>query len=225
MRTTLLLLAFLAAVVSAAWGQRASEAGLFVGIANYQGDLARTPVTISETNLAVGVFYQRFLDSQWGVKVSATTGKISGSDRNLNPVILRDRDWSFTAQAWEFAGHLQFHPWGQARFDQVGRLRRSLSPYGSVGLGLVFAKSRIVAPADDLFRVNEPNDRDVFFSIPISGGLRYVASKKLTIYGEFGTRATFSDYLDGISRNGNSNAKDWFMFGGIGVTYNFMAEY
>lgn len=223
MRSVFLPLFLLAAM--AAYGQRAAEIGVFLGAANYQGEFSKTPISFNETNAAFGVVYQRFIDPQWGVKGSATLGKISGSDRNLDPVILKDRDWSFQTNIFEVAGHLQFHPWGKARYNQVGALQRHVSPYVSLGLGLALADAKLQVPADDLVRSREPDDRGVFFSIPVSAGLRYVMSKKFTINAEFGQRATISDYLDSVSRNGNPDRKDWFMFFGLGLTYSLMAEY
>lgn len=207
------------------FGQRSAEVGVFLGASNYQGDFAKSPVSFNETNAAFGLAYQRFIDPQWAIKGSATFGKISGSDRNLEPIILKDRDWSFQSNIFEVAGHLQFHPFGKARYNQVGRLQKHLSPYASLGLGLAFADSKLEVPTDDLVRSREPDDRSIFFAVPISAGLRYVMSEKLTLTAEFGQRATFSDYLDGVSRNGNPDYKDWYMFFGFGITYSLMAEY
>lgn len=223
MRHVFLPLFLLVSVLS--YGQRATEVGVFFGASNYQGDFAKSPISFNETNLAYGLVYQRFIDPQWGVKGSLTFGKISGSDRNLDPVILKDRDWSFQTNIAEIAGHFQFHPWGKARLNQVGRLQRHISPYASLGLGLAFAEAKLDVPADDLVRSREPDDRSVFFSVPVSAGIRYVMSEKLTINAEFGQRATFSDYLDNVSRNGNPDTNDWYMFFGLGLTYSLMAEY
>ncbi len=223
MRATLLLIFFLMA--AGAFGQRATEAGIFFGASNYQGDMAETPVSFSETNFAYGAFYQRFLNPQWGIRGSLTVGRISGKDSNLGPEIQRDRDWTFYANIWEFAGHIQFYPWGRTRFNPTGFLQRHFTPYASVGLGLTFANDKISAPGDEKFKVAETADRNMFFSVPVSVGLRYVMTNRLSLHAEFGQRAVFSDYLDGISKNGNPGAGDWYMFAGLGLTYTFMAEY
>jgi len=223
MRHVFLPLFLLASVL--VYGQRSTEVGVFLGASNYQGEFSKSPVSMNETNAAFGLVYQRFIDPQWAVKGSLNFGKISGSDRNLDPIILKDRDWSFQTSITEVAGHLQFHPWGKARFDQVGGLQKHLSPYASLGLGLAFAKAKLEVPADDRVRSQEPDDRSVFFAVPVSVGLRYVMSKKLTLNAEFGQRATISDYLDGVSRNGNPDLNDWYMFFGLGLTYSLMAEY
>lgn len=223
MRHVFLLLFSLVSVLS--YGQRAAEAGVFLGASNYMGEFAQSPISFNETNAAFGLVYQRFIDPQWGVKGSLTFGKVSGSDRNLNPIILKDRDWSFQANVTEIAGHLQFHPFGKARYNQVGNVQKHISPYASLGLGLAFAEAKLNVPADDRVRSIEPDDRSIFFAVPISAGVRYVMSEKLTINIEYGQRATFSDYLDSVSRNGNPDTKDWYMFFGVGLTYSLMAEY
>lgn len=223
MRHVFLPLFLLASVL--VYGQRASEVGVFLGASNYMGEFAKSPISFNETHAAFGVVYQRFIDPQWGVKGSLTFGKISGSDRNLDSRILKDRDWSFQANLTEVAGNLQFHPWGKARFNQVGQLQKHFSPYASLGLGLAFANARLDVPADDLVRSREPDNRSVFFSVPVAAGIRYVMTEKLTLNLEYGQRATFSDYLDSVSRNGNPDHKDWYMFFGFGLTYSLMAEY
>ncbi len=220
--------AFVLMLLSAAsvlWGQRSTELGLFVGASNYQGDLAKSPVSFNETSPAIGIVYQHFLDRNWGVKAAINYGKISGRDSNLGPDIQRYRDWVFSANLLEIAGHMQYHPFGKARYDPRGQLVRSLSPYASAGLGMAFARSEVTALEGSRLKVDEPNGRSSFIVIPISAGLRYVMTERLTLTGEFGQRAVFSDFLDGVSNNGNPDAKDWYMFFGLGLTYTLVAEY
>lgn len=210
---------------AAAFGQRTADVGLFAGVSNYQGDFARSPVSLNETHFALGALYQYFLNPQWGVKGSVNYGRISGKDSNLGNSVQAHRNWSFESGILELAGHLQFHPWGYARYDDFGMFKRHLSPYLSLGMGLAFAKARVTTLADDKFLLPEPEDRSIFFTVPVSLGLRFVMTERLTLTGEVGQRATFSDYLDGISRYGNANAKDWYMFAGIGLSYTLFAEF
>jgi hypothetical protein len=223
MRYSLLLLFVL--LGTAASAQRTADAGLFVGVSNYQGDFALSPMSINETHVAYGALYQYFLNPQWGIKGSLSYGRISGKDSNLGTSIQAHRNWSFESGVLELAGHLQFHPWGNARYDDFGMFKRHVSPYVSLGAGLAFANARVTTPNDDKFLLPEADDRSVFFAVPISLGLRFVMTERLTLTGEIGQRATFSDYLDGVSKYGNANAKDWYMFAGIGLSYTLFAEY
>lgn len=223
MRNVILLLFLLPA--GALHSQRSAEVGVFLGGANYQGDFSQTPISLNETGPAFGVVYQRFFDPMWGIKGSAVYGRISGSDSNLSPDIQRYRNWAFRANVFEVAGHMQFHPWGQARYDQVGYFNSHVSPYVSVGLGLSVANAKVSAPEDEKFKLPEPDDRSVFLAVPISAGLRYVMTPKLTLTAEFGQRAIFSDFIDGVSSFGNPDGKDWYMFFGLGLTYTLIAEY
>lgn len=223
MRIVLLPLFLLGSIAMSA--QRTAEAGLFLGGANYQGDFAKTPVSFNETGPVAGIMYQRFLAPLWGVRASVTFGQISGSDANLGESVQRYRNWSFRANVFEAAGHMQFHPWGRARYDQVGNFQSHLSPYVSLGLGLTFANARVSAPAEDKLKLPEPDDRNVFLAVPVSAGIRYVMTEKLTLAAEFGQRAVFSDFIDGVSTFGNPDGKDWYMFFGFGLTYTLMAEY
>ncbi len=223
MRNTLLLLFLLAA--TAAFGQRSAEAGMFFGVSNYQGDFAKNPVSLNETGMSVGAVYQYFVDPKWGVKGSFTYGQISGKDSNLGGPPLRYRGWAFRAGIWELAGHVQYHPFGKARQDPAGRLQKSVSPFASLGLGMAYTARKLTVPFEDRALAAEPGARSIFLVMPISAGVRYVASENVTLTAELGQRATFSDYIDGVSKYGNSKARDWYMFFGIGVTYTLMAEY
>jgi len=223
MRNAILLLFLLPA--GALFSQRSSEVGLFLGGANYQGDFSKTPISLNETGPAFGILYQRFFDPMWAIKGSAVYGRISGRDSNLGPEIQRYRDWTFRANVFEVAGHMQFHPWGQARYDQVGFFNSHFSPYVSVGLGLSYANAKVRTPEAEKSKLPEPDDRNVFLAVPISAGLRYVMTPKLTLTAELGQRAVFSDFIDGVSSFGNPNGKDWYMFFGFSLTYALMAEY
>ena len=70
-------------------------------------------------------------------------------------------------------------------------------------------------------RNDEGKDVDKFITVPFMFGVRIDLHEHVSISGEWGWRATFSDYLDDVSQNGNPNRNDWYLFVGGSVSYFF----
>jgi hypothetical protein len=206
-------------------GQRASEAGIFLGASNYQGEFSPAPVAFNETRPAIGLVYTQFLDPNWGITGMISYGRITGRDSNLSLDIQRDRNWAFQTGLLEFATSVQYQPWGAPRLNAAGLFFPRFSPYVAAGLGVAFANNTVTVPSEGREIAPEPDAKSVFVTLPVSLGLRFVWSERLTFIGEFGQRAVFSDYLDGVSLRGDPTTNDWFYRFGLGITYTLMAEY
>lgn len=210
---------------TSAIAQRATEAGIFLGASNYQGEFSPSFLFLKETRPAFGVLYNRFLDPNWCISGGLSFGRISGSDAHLSPETQRYRNWSFRAGLLELAANVQYHPWGKPRLNAAGLFFPRLSPYVASGIGVAFAEAKISSLSTQNTVSPESDDKNTFFSIPMTLGLRFVCSDRLTLIGEFSQRAVFSDYLDGVSQRGNPETKDWYSRFGLGLTYTLMAEY
>ena len=55
--------------------------------------------------------------------------------------------------------------------------------------------------------------------MPLIAGVTFDISKYFLIGIEAGSRITFNDYLDGVSKNGNPKKNDLFIFAGVCFTY------
>jgi len=213
--------------ISPSWGQRSTEAGLFLGVSNYMGDLAPTPIAASETQFAFGGQYRYMLTTQLGLKASVSFAKISGADAN-KPAVMPSptpRRFSMEAGLLEFALQGEWHPLATARFDNAGLYTRQFSPYFGIGFGLTFAEAEVQTVKGSQVQFPEPDDASAFISVPMTLGMRFDIGEYLILSGEFGLRATFSDYLDGVSQNGNPDANDHYFMGGVSVLYLIEAEY
>jgi hypothetical protein len=215
----LALMMFLATSMSA---QRSSEAGIFIGAANYMGDMSPTPIAANETNLALGGHYRYMLNPKLGLKGSVTFGKISGDYRNKRG---STREVSMEAGLMEIALQGEWHFFGTPRFNNAGVYSKQASPFISAGLGATFGESQITAPETDRNNYPEVDDKSAFLVFPISLGMRFDVAESFILTGEFGVRATFTDYLDGISQTGNPDANDHYFFAGISLTYLIESEY
>lgn len=195
------------------------EAGIFLGIANYQGDLSPSPIAASETKPALGGLYRYMFTSKFAVKGSVIWGMISGRDKNIPNFDLAERNWSMRSNIFELAVHGEWHPFGALRYNNTGLFDRQYSPFISIGIGGAFTDPKLVVPAEDRFKIPEPNATSTFLVLPVSAGLRLDLTEDFLLGLDFGTRITFSDYLDGVSLNGNNQKNDWYFFAGISILY------
>lgn len=202
-------------------GQHASEAGVFIGVSNYMGDLAPSPLAANETQLAFGGQYRYMFNPKTGIKGSVTFSKLSGADANVPLPVPREgvRRWEMETSLLEAALQMEWHPFGVSRFNNAGVYQRQISPFIGGGLGLAFGDAEVKTPANDKTRFPESDHKSAFLVFPMTLGARFDVTESLIITGEFSVRGTFTDYLDGISQNGNPDANDHYMFGGISVLY------
>lgn len=196
------------------------EIGLFSGFANYQGDLAEAPIELGATSLSFGGFARFHLSPRFMARASAYYGLISGNDINAIGS-LRQRGWSFTSSLVEVSAIAEFHPLGKSRFSSGGVFRAGVSPYVAAGLGIVRMDPRVrVTNPADAGRFPEAGADSTSPCIPFLAGLRLDAYETVSLGIEWGWRATFSDDLDGVNKNGNPN-RDWYMFLGATAAYVF----
>jgi len=213
---TLILLFFLPMLTFA---QKGTEAGVFIGIAQYQGDLAPSPFAVSETNLALGGLYRYMINSNLAFRGTFTWGRISGDDRNRETYEPSERTWKMENRILEMAVHAEWIFFGTDRYSNTGLHKRKFSPYVALGLGGSFTNAELEVPAEDRAKIPESDATSTFLVVPISAGLRLDITQDFLINAEFGTRATFSDYIDGVSQNGNPDKGDWYFFAGISLVY------
>ena len=221
------LLIILLALPLGLFAQHSSEAGIFIGVSNYMGDLAPSPLAANETNLAFGGQYRYMLNPKTGLKGSATYTKLSGADANvpLQDPSVGVRRWKMETRLLEAALQAEWHPLGASRFNNAGVYQRQISPFIGAGVGLAFGTAKVNVPEDDKTRFPETDSQSAFLVFPMTLGIRFDVTESLILTGEFSVRGTFSDYLDGVSQNGNPNTNDHFMFGGISLLYLIDAEF
>lgn len=210
--------------VTALFGQRETEVGLYLGVATYQGDLSVGPFNTKEINPAIGVVYRKLFTPRIGLRASAIWCRISGNDLDFGR---DDRGLEFSSGLLEFTVNGEWHPMGRARFTNQGFFTRAFSPYVSLGAGLTFGGADVDVVSDNGEYLPEAQEVSSFFVLPVNLGLRLDVSESWTITLEAGARATFSDLLDGVSinnNNGTDDSKDWYLMGGFTFLYTFDAE-
>ena len=204
--------------------QKSFEIGLLGGFANYQGDLATSQIELSETKVSYGAFLRYHVSEKVKFKINGYLGFISGSDENSDNS-LRSRGWSFESSLLEVAAVAEFHPLGKARYGSTGIFEKHVSPYVFVGAGMVNTDPKIkVTKAGDEGLFPEGDFNPTFLTLPFGAGVQFDLMENLSIGFEGGWRMTFNDYLDGVSKNGNSDKNDLYIFLGATVSYVFPGE-
>lgn len=181
-----------------------------------QGDLAQSPFDAGEIGFAYGLFYHSQLSPVFGLRAGLLRGELradeAGTDRASRGAVLQ-------SNLTELALQLEWHFLRAERFNIRGEFLRSFSPYIGLGIGMAF-----INPDPEFknsFDTRPEEDTSSFFVLPIDLGVKLFVTPGLTatLYG--GSRPAFSDLLDGVSQNGNPDADDWYLIGGLGLQYQF----
>lgn len=214
------------------------EGGLFIGVANYQGDLVVPTFTLNELNYGVGLVIRNNINRKVALRGNLLFGKLGGRDDNwTEPAFRQQRDFSFETTLTELSINFEYSPFGHKDWvDAEGKFIKQLNPYGFVGIGVAFwdpttdynVSEDGVAPfGTTIARINEDRDSDfstAAFTVPIGGGLKYDFTEKIIGGLEFGIRVPFTDYLDGVSIAANPDEDDWYWFAGATVTFRIQED-
>ncbi len=195
------------------------ELGIFAGSTNYQGDLADGGIVWKETQPAGGLLIRYSPLSFLSFRLGFTAGKLLGDDKNSRDASIRERGFTFVSNVKEIAALAEFHlpKYGSSSY---GMFKGKFSPFGFVGFGLTNINGEPKAPKDRVpYPFPEFEAKSSFVCAAIGGGFKFQFAPSFATSIEWGTRTAFNDYIDGISKNGNPKANDWYMFGGLTLTY------
>ena len=217
------LLGFLICLLTAPvlMAQKPLEFGAFGGAINYQGDLAEDEIEFSETQLAYGIYLNYQAHNFVDIKATVLKGKLRGDDANSPQLAFRQ--FSFEADLFETNLQLQVHPFGKAYNTLQGRENRFISPYIYLGIGMALADAQLNYQNAPQEVIKEPFpeefDSSIFLIAPVGAGLRFGRLGPVALSADLGWRSTFSDYLDGVSQNGRPDRRDWYIVGGLHLSY------
>ncbi len=221
MRQVYLCLLFIisASILLAQSDDRYFEVGIKAGIVNYQGDLQEDLFTTSGSQPLFGGFLRYSLNENFAVRGVLEAGSIAASDTDSPKLAARGFSFESNLVAGELV--VEYLPLGKERF-QNGIFFSQVNPYVFAGLGVAIADAEVatVDPAD-ASRFPEADDQSNFFTLPLGAGVRADIASGFAVGVEANFRATFSDYLDGVSMNGNSNRNDWFWTFGAYASFTF----
>lgn len=188
------------------------EVGAFIGLGLYKGDLSNLP---NPSNIGgnAQILGRYNIDNYSTIRVNISESIISGSDANNNTTLSEDRNSKFNTTLGEFS-FIYEHNFFPYRKEKE---RIITTPYIFGGIGFLG------------FNVNggkeKPNGAPFNPVVPFGVGLKTALNKNWNLNFEFGSRKTFTDYLDNTSdqvnnqQNGFKNTFDWYSFLSVGITY------
>lgn len=201
------------------WGQnriKTTEAGLFLGTANYQGDLAPSPL-LSQSGPAIGLMLRRNASPYFSYGLHLNYGIIHGSDENYKNVKARQvyytkRNLSFRSPVLELSFQTEFNFFPFA----IGRDKwktRNFTPFLFTGISYFYFNPQAELDGDwhDLQPLStegqglgeglpKPYSR-LQFSIPIGFGLKFHLAERWNLQLQCAFNTAFTDYLDDVSGN------------------------
>jgi len=219
-------------------GQRL-EVSAMAGYSSYQGDVNESPIfSLQAAHAAFGLKVSYLLNQNMTVSYNILNGGLSGDDQNF----ANRRDWvpnlSFNAIFSEHTMMFTYYPFNRSkgilesfkvkeRSYRVGcpsvkiKYKKKFSPFAFVGAGVGFFSPNVSGLPSDAQELLPGKYSSTHMVFPFGGGLRIELTYKLGLSAEFGMRYTSSDYLDGISDSRNPNLKDWYVAGGLRLSYKF----
>ena len=207
------------------------EGGVFLGGANYSGDINPVPgPRMGDTRLSLGVSGRIQWTPKWWLRTNFAYGRLRGDDLNFPQ--RRDRGYRFSSNVIDLTLIAEYEPLGRDRFyvNKTGEvvMDRLWSPYAMAGFGFVYMNIE-----RDFSRMADQGIQDKISAdlrkgsallspvFPIGLGLKYDLDTRYTLAAEAGFRVPFSDYIDGISQAASPRANDVYMFSGLFLYYRF----
>jgi outer membrane protein OmpA-like peptidoglycan-associated protein len=152
---------------------------------------------------------------------------LTGSDAFSDDDEFLRRNFSFDGSLVEAGLQLVWEPFAHRRYPQEGGYKNIVSPYVFAGAGLSFfnQETSYGSPGIDGFQeriITDINaDESPTINLPMGGGIRFDLSNSTSLGVEVGVRKTFTDYLDGVAVSANPDKDDWYVLGGITLSYRW----
>ena len=200
------------------------EIGLFIGGANYVGDVGSSNYVYPE-NPALGLIYKWNRTTRYSLRANFMYTSIDKSDYNPNDFARFMRQYRFENSILEFSAgtEINFFDFNLHGSDKL------FTPYLFLGVGYI---------KYDLFYHDPKTFENIEYakgsniSLPIIIGLKANVSPVVILGIEIGARYTFSDNLDGSlpksdsgvpngNEFGNINNNDWYVFTGLTISFTF----
>ena len=227
MKNLLLTSLLLVFCISAIYAQRKAsikknwDTGLFLGIATYQGDLAKENFPIQESNFALGLIARTSLRETFGLRAGVIFSRLSGEDPWVQ------RNYSFRTSILELSVLGEYEPLENKRLLRGGKKKFFVSPYAFGGPALAFVTPQALFPEGYKVGDRSPIEQDKIngdsrtqLALPLGVGVKLDFHKKFYLQGETGVRLPFTDYLDGVSMTANPDKGDLYWFSGVTIFFS-----
>lgn len=197
------------------------EVGLFAGGANVIGDVGRTNYLLP-TGPAYGGVFKWNKSKRYAYRASIIKGNVVNDDAKSNLSSRVQRGFRVENSVVEYSLGMEFH-FVEYNLHKLGP---AFTPYLYTGVTYFRYDFNYI----DALQVQDINQKDGSFAIPMTVGAKYRLSQFLILGAEIGARYTLTDNLDASNpegsnfeqfRFGNVFSDDWYVFSGITLTYTF----
>jgi hypothetical protein len=218
MKTTIVLLfTLLCSIISA----QTYEVGVMGGGMNNIGDVGRMNF-IAPSGASFGGIFKWNISKRYAWRASLLYGKFTADDSKSDLASRQQRNYQMDNSIFEASAGLEFNFLNY----NLHKLGPAFTPYLYTGLTYF----RYGYHYFDGGQVQDVNQKDGAFAIPITVGAKARINTFLIVGAEIGARYTFTDNLDASNPEGsnfeqfqfgNILSDDWYVFSGITVTYTF----
>ncbi|TXN37004.1 hypothetical protein FVB32_01575 [Flagellimonas hymeniacidonis] len=197
------------------------EIGVFAGGANTIGDVGRTNF-ILPSGPAFGGIFKWNKSKRYAWRASVLYGSFTADDSKSSKSSRVQRGYVVDNSVLEASVGLEFN---YVEYN-LHKLGPAFTPYLYTGLTYF----RYDFNYFDALQVQDINQKEGSFAIPMTVGAKYRLNQFLILGAEIGARYTFTDNLDASNpegsnfeqfRFGNILSDDWYVFSGITLTYTF----
>ena len=215
-----LLIVLLCIYTSVAWSQT-YEIGAYGGGANNIGDVGRMNF-IAPSGPAFGGIFKWNKSKRYAWRASVIYAQFTADDSKSDIRARRQRGYSIENSLLESSIGLEFNFFEY----NLHKLGPAFTPYLYTGVTYF----RYGFNYFDAGQLQEINQRDGAFAIPMTVGMKARINQFLIFGLEIGARYTFTDNLDASNPEnsnfeqfqfGNVLSDDWYVFTGITLTYTF----
>ena len=197
--------------------QLLNEIGVFVGGANYSGDIGRETY-IAPNRFAASLVYKRNINSRISLRSTFSYYDISAADKNSSNEGRRMRDLDFSNPITELALGLEVSYWD---YDITSR-HHSFTPYIVVEFAGMYYDTVSSEVNHELNYTNK-----ISYAIPFGLGFKSKLAGRIGYAVEVRAQYTFEDDIDFNHPDipslqfGNPNTNDWYFFSGVSLVYSF----
>ncbi|MEM1337496.1 MAG: DUF6089 family protein [Bacteroidota bacterium] len=199
------------------------EVGVFAGGSNVIGDVGRTNYVLP-SGLAFGALFKWNKSKRYAWRASVYRGEFTADDSESSKPSRQQRGYRVENSVLEYSLGLEFN-FVEYNLHKLGP---AFTPYLYTGVTYFRYDFNYIALGG---QVQDLNQRDGSFAIPMTVGAKFRLNQFLILGAEIGARYTFTDNLDASNpkgsnfeddfRFGNILSEDWYVFSGFTLTYTF----
>ncbi len=201
------------------------EIGLLGGGSKYIGDIGKEDYFMP-SNFGGSLLFKSTINPWMYMRLSFSYLGIRGDDSQSNSIGRRMRNYSFSGNIMEVNMGIEYNFLPRNPFKKTLKYNR-FTPYMFSGISMINYSGNITNNTNLTAGYN-----GLSWGIPMILGIKYKISEHFLLAFESGARYTFTDDLDGTSKNSkaygfnfsgttNIHSNDWYTMSSVGIIYTF----